>query len=421
MANLLDKASVLLTPTAYDVGSINAIKPEQSPFADVTFVRNTGGTRVGENGYISDEAVDVPRLNHLGEPHWLIEPSVTNFSTYSEDFSQSSWAKVNSVTVALNETIAPTGVNDGASIISNITSTGQRIRTNFNSTISEDYTFSMFVKKSDMDFIYLKFNNDGGAFLSHGAYFNISNGVIGTITDPSVTAKIEDYGNGWYRCQITQTCLATTVGARVEVLLSESDGSNLVVGDGTKKTFVFGAQIEEGLVATSYIETNGASVTRSKDVGISGGNSTMFNNTEGVFYAEIAALANDQVSETLTIASGTDALKDRVVIQYNTVSNQIQGTYRINNSNVGDTFFTVSDITQFHKVAFKYKTNDFALWIDGVEVATDTVGATTESINLSYITFGDEATIIRPFYGKVKCIATFKEALSDEELQCLTS
>jgi hypothetical protein len=74
----------------------------------------------------------------------------------------------------------------------------------------------------------------------------------------------------------------------------------------------------------------------------------------------------------------------------------------------------------FKKCAIKYKENDFALWIDGVEVATDTSGNTFPANTLNKLSFtrGDN---VQNLYGKVKALAVFNEALTDLELECLTT
>ena len=77
----------------------------------------------------------------------------------------------------------------------------------------------------------------------------------------------------------------------------------------------------------------------------------------------------------------------------------------------------LSDETNFIKVGFKYKANDFALWVNGVEVDTDTNGITP--IGLNNLAFNDGTS--NNFFGKVKALAVYKEALTDAELQSLTT
>jgi hypothetical protein len=80
---------------------------------------------------------------------------------------------------------------------------------------------------------------------------------------------------------------------------------------------------------------------------------------------------------------------------------------------------SVKTTNEYYKVAFKYKENDFALWVDGVEVATDTSGNTFSAGTLSNLGFV-LATNTNPFYGKVKALAVFDESLTDDELELLT-
>ena len=82
-----------------------------------------------------------------------------------------------------------------------------------------------------------------------------------------------------------------------------------------------------------------------------------------------------------------------------------------------DEEYTVTSTLDYHKVAIKYKANDFALWIDGVERFTDTSGSAP--IGLNELAFDTGISILN-FYGKCKALAVFNEALSDAELNNLT-
>jgi hypothetical protein len=85
-------------------------------------------------------------------------------------------------------------------------------------------------------------------------------------------------------------------------------------------------------------------------------------------------------------------------------------------------FHTVTNTTDYNKIAFKWKVNDFALWINGVEVATDTSGGVIAANTLNRIDFHNQAnSSVQNFYGKVKALAVFNEALSDSELTQLTT
>ena len=82
-------------------------------------------------------------------------------------------------------------------------------------------------------------------------------------------------------------------------------------------------------------------------------------------------------------------------------------------------YFTPTDPTVFHKVAIKYEDNNTKFFANGNQIGSTETTQTVPS-GLSQIRFTDGGTS-NPFYGNVKCIAVFKEALTDAELTALTS
>ena len=81
MSNLLKDASILLTPTAYDNGSMLSVKPENGD-GDFTFSRSSAATRVNAQGLvenvqiISSELVSNGNFSQIGTE----EVSNGNFS-----------------------------------------------------------------------------------------------------------------------------------------------------------------------------------------------------------------------------------------------------------------------------------------------------------------------------------------------------
>jgi hypothetical protein len=78
----------------------------------------------------------------------------------------------------------------------------------------------------------------------------------------------------------------------------------------------------------------------------------------------------------------------------------------------------LNNATLKNKFAFKYKENDFTLFVNGVKVGVVTSGVVP--INLSVLDF-DNGQGSSPFYGKVREVQVFTEALTDEQLQKLTT
>ena len=321
---------------------------------------------------------DLPRIDFTdGTGSLLLEPQRTNLFTYSEDFSQSYWNK-SALTVTLTSEIAPNGssgsVYNIAGTLANLYAGG---------TTGVEHTISFYIK-----------SNSAGK-----DKFKLR---LGNNTSDEFTAT-----NEWVRYSFTSTPATAVFG----ITTSASPNNELDL-------LVWGAQSEQADYATSYIPTNGSSVTRSADVANNSGNADLFNDSEGVLYAEIAALENDTTFRQMSINGGTT---NTVRILYGTTSNQIRGFVQVASSTVADLSFISNDITTNSKIAVKYKENDFALWVNGFEVDTDTTGVSFGAGTLNSFDFNDNGSGGSPFYGNVKAVAVFKEALTDAELEKLTS
>ena len=328
--------------------------------------------------------------------------------TYSEDVS--SYFRTN-IDYENNSETSPTGTQNAAKLTT--TNTLQcHTRSSFTASSTGNYVGSVFLKKQDFNYIYTEL---GGAY----AWFNIGNGTIGNSGNYGsdwtyVSHSIEDYGNGWYRCVIIGNCLNTgTYTYRPVQMVSDNSSynSNLIGG----VTYLFGTQLEQASYDTSYIPTNGSTVTRLADVCNNAGSSDLINSTEGVLYAEIAALADDGINKRISISNGTTS--NVVTIELYPVPNLI--VVRLLSNSVQQAFLVAGNINKknYNKIAIKYKENDCALWVNGTEVSVDTSAASP--VGLSELAFDDGGGGDK-FYGNVKCVAVFKEALSDTELAKLT-
>jgi len=361
---------------------------------------------------------NIPRINYdsNGENgHWLLEPTSTNLITYSEDFNDSSWNldfAASYITRTPNAATSPSGENNATKIIANdVSRDPNNSYIGASTSASAPYTASIFAKKGEYDYLVLGVGSYGGGYY---AIFNLSNGTISTSpTASGTTASIEDYGNGWFRCII-----ATTNTSGSEILFTTPSVDGTLTTDYTNTTngvYVWGAQLEELSYATSYIPTlTGSTETRATETATGAGSADLINSTEGVLYAEIAALADDGTYR-YSISDGTN--NNNIYIELG--SSNISAVGRLSGVNQ----FALSSsqtITNTNKIALKYKANDFALWINGTEVAIDTSGSTYSANTLNSLQF-DRGDGFIDFYGKCKALAVFNEALSDSELTELTS
>ena len=116
---------------------------------------------------------------------------------------------------------------------------------------------------------------------------------------------------------------------------------------------VWGAQLEQGSYATSYIPTTGATSTRNADVCNNSGSAQDFNSEEGVLYAEIAALeSTSSGSKYIAISDGTYNNRASILFS-NGATNQIRCFLRVGGTPQVDKSSSVSDVKDFNKVAFK--------------------------------------------------------------------
>lgn len=331
---------------------------------------------------IVQEVIDtnnIPRINYdsNGENgHWLLEPTSTNLITYSEDFSQLAWTK--------DDTIIEGGYTapDGSNTAYKITNNGSNAHLVGYNGINTGNHKSIWAKTvSGTGDVYLLNRSENNLF--------------------SLT-------NEWQRFD------AAHLGLDYFYAVDFRGASTTL-----SEVIIWGCQLEALPYATSYIPTlTGSTETRATETANGAGSADLINSTEGVLYAEIAALANDGTYRFISLNGG--GYSNSIRIGYFTTSNTVE--YRVVDSNAKQVEIThvISDTTDTIKLAAKYKANDFALWINGVEVATDTSG--TVPSNLYELDFNDgNASNNSPFYGKCKELAVFGEALSDDELEKLTS
>jgi hypothetical protein len=136
-----------------------------------------------------------------------------------------------------------------------------------------------------------------------------------------------------------------------------------------------------------------------------------------VLYAEIKANAIYNLQRWISLSDGSH--NNAIKIGFLNSSTDLKIACEVRSGGVSQAFM-VNNLgavsLAYLKVAVKYKENDFALWINGVEVDTDTSGSAPIGLNNLTFTRGDSG---QPFFGKAKALAVYKEALTDEQLTAL--
>lgn len=337
----------------------------------------------------------------------LIEQQSTNLFTYSSDYKNAAWTIQNS-TVTATADISPDGTQNAQMLVEGTSaSVPYRFYLAFTYTATS-YTQSIYAKANGRNYIVLW--NSSGASVAQ-CTFDLSAGTV--VTPSNCTAAISSVGNGWYRCSITFTALAGAANTMFQVQNNSTNGYNsYYTGNGYSGIYVWGAQLEALAFPTSYIPTVASQVTRSADsASMTGTNfSSWYNNAEGTIYEEINPLA-------LATASG-------VTINDNTTSNRIRVT---TNSTTDQSLITTLGTAQATldggtpvastamKLATAYKTNDFALSLNGGTVATDTSGSIPIVTQLQ---IGAETTTIGTL--TLKKVAYYPIRVTNAQLQALT-
>ena len=339
---------------------------------------------------------------------WLLEGQSTNLITYSSDFTQ--WSFKTGIGVSSNEIISVDGSLNGSKI--ETTAAGARYVGNNYTLSTGDNTFSVFAKKGVNNWVYLNVIKDGTNNWNYT--FDLQNGLIGQSNSSaySTTAKIEDYGNGWYRCSITANVTSAGVfTARIYCADSATDVSTIVGSN----VYIYGAQLENQSYSTSYVPTSGATNTRLQDIANNSGNSTLINSTEGVLYGEISTLAELGTFRQINISKDSS---NRIYVSKRANNGKLE--FRMENPLGNLNFSFVQDTTtETIKFAFRYGLNNFAVFINGVNKNVTTIGNVFSVGTLNNLEFN--SPLNQPFYGNVKALAVYKEALTDAQLQCLTT
>jgi hypothetical protein len=355
---------------------------------------------------------NVPRLDYTGGatcPALLLEPQRTNLFTNSEYFGGTDWTIGNS-SITNNATTSPSGFVDGSFLVPN-TSLGVHTCGQSVGITSGTYTLSVYAKQ--------------GGYKNLLVWFDTYSGGVGVnLDDLSVFRDqnndgytIEDFGNGWVRIAVTITA-SSEAAPNFYVYSNAATPAITHAGDGTSGIYLYGAQIEAGSYATSYIPTYGTSVTFASDFCNNGGNDQVFNSEEGVLYAEISGFENDLSNRYISLSDGSISNSIRI-FYYNDGGTVFFRKYV---GGVQTSIATISSINQHEmtKIAIKYNSTNFDIFANGVKISTNLDSTSFPTNTLNRIDFTDGNPVGSPFYGKTKQVLYFPTALTDEELEALT-
>jgi len=377
----------------------------------ITFTRASTGTYVGDDGLLQSATTNEARFDHnptTGESlGLLVEEARTNLILQSEDFSNAYWTKTD-CTITANESIAPDGTLT-ADLWSNTGTPG----TVNSSNITKDgavrtYTASLWVKGTLSPFTVAL---DDGTNTNRGrVQYNLStNAVINVFNDGTIftntSGTLTRFSNGWVRVTVTTT---TGTGTTIRLRPFFSGASSTLR--------IWGAQVEEGAFATSYIPTTTATVTRAADVAsITGANfSSFYNQTEGTIYARYVERAFSVTHQVVTFSNGTN--NERISFTINSTNTLDVAVI----SGGTDTFAgnTPTLTAQEYQIGFGYKADDSGVSANGSAI---TVDSAVTLPTVSQLDVGARAGSSQILNSTIKRLTYWPVRLANPTLQSITA
>ena len=349
----------------------------------------------------------------------LIEEQRVNLVLYSDQFNNApSWQNI-FVTVTANTTTSP----DGTANADTITADGTVNTHSLNASDAVGAkTISVFVKAGTGNFFQIAVGGTADPY----ANFNLSaatSAAFGTGTTASITA----FNNGWYRCVMTTTNAAAT-GLRFAIVSSISS-ARLEAFASSATILLWGAQSETGAFATSYIPTVASTVTRAADIAsMTGTNfSSWYNQSEGTIIPQFVAITNG-VSSTGGSAfpfvyeidsSAASTSNHQLALSAGYGPGWNEGTSVLGVSQVSFQDAMTLGNANVRKIAYAYRTNDFAGCANGGTVLTDTSGTLPSPDRMSIGSQNVSGSNV--FTGYIRTLTYYPSRLSDAQLRALTA
>ena len=381
-------------------------------------------TAVNSSGFIATVNANLPRFDYdpltLACKGLLIEEARTNGFTYSEDFRDTAaagatrpWVYSNA-SVSANTITAPDNTLTADTIIENTATNSHGVFQPFTTTSGTPTTLSFYAKAKERTQV-ASIGGGGGYGTTITVIYNLV-ALTAVVATGTATATITDVGNGWRRC--TWTATPTASNPTNHFIQLASGGANVYTGDGTSGAYVWGAQLELGAFATSYIPTTTTSLARNADVvTMTGTNfSDWYNQTEGAFYVKVDTYATNQSPARATLYLNKATLGEMVLKI--TRPNTRSGFTVIDDAGAvaADLSGNLTSNNTFTSVVASYKNNSFGFADSGSATTTDTSGNIPSS--LTAMTIGSNPSVYQN--GHVAKVLYWPQQLTNAEIQAFS-
>jgi hypothetical protein len=345
-----DLASLVVVPSGYKASKVYAQKPLTTD-GQLTFSRASTATRVNASGLIETVSSNVPRLDYLNSscPRLLLEPQRTNNITYSEQLDNAAWTlatagSASAAVVTANYGISPDG-----------TQNADRVQFSRTGTTYSDYSLldrtTISTAAGVVSFYGKSLSGTQSILLYYGSV-----GQVFTLTTE------------WQRFSL----YAPTTTTDLSIGTRGGSGSYFNGGSLTIDCLLWGFQKEAGAYATSYIPTTTAAVTRLADACSKTGISSLIGQTEGVLFVDFVPnnTPASGVQQWLFFLGSGSAY---IAIYISSGQKLIGNVANTTDQALITTSFNLVAGTRY-KAALAYKANDFAFYVNGVQVGLDTSG-----------------------------------------------
>ncbi len=358
---------------------------------------NIGST--AKTYFPTTDRLNVPRIDYTGGGcgSLLLEKQSTNLVNYSEDFTNGYW--ISSASITANTVNSPDGTQNADTVV--FASNNQL----YNGTVrtSGNYSLSVFVKKGNNRYFSIQLET---AVFAYQAIYDLDTTTV-TNTTANTTASITDFGGGWFRVTVMNTTAAIITFTTFQAALS---GTIITNGAGTY--YLWGAQLEASSYPTSYIPTVASSVTRLADVASKTGISSLIGQTEGVLFADFNFEQKGDTSGNVVILLRGSSSEAYIYL----TSSNVQADF-ISGGIQCSILGSIGAVGR-KKIAFAYKQNDFALYMNGVQIGTDSSGTVG---SLTALTIGSYDSPGYVLNSGINQAALFKTRLTNAELASLTT
>ena len=337
----------------------------------------------------------------------LIEEARTNLLTYSEQFDNAAWS-VARCTISGNTTTAPDGTVTADSLVEDTTNNSHPVYRSVAGLTTTAYTGSCYIKAAGRTQARIALAST--AFPT-SPYVEFDLSAVTATGSSGATGTITAVGNGWFRC--TATATAGVAGSGDIYIQPVLAGAATYLGTGITALYIWGADLEAGAFATSYIPTVASTVTRNADTAsMTGTNfSSWYNQSAGTFVVSFTPDEGLVTNSNRVLAVSQSGVTGRVVDVYYLGTNWVDY-----NGTTTTTISTGSVTSTPQKIASAYATTNYGYVLNAGSVVADTSALVNTAAEITLGSLAGSSYL----NGHIRSIRYYPTRLPNATLQGLT-